>query len=258
MSDDVCFDRYFQPEWSNFNVHLAPTRSEILVLIDHPLEADLQKLPCTMAPMMMMLFVVCTVALWLSEADALSAISSVKPSMMMKNRPTASALHAVSARQVAAVDGAEWKTLQSVLFSEQKTDASSEVGYMTIVTGTLDNTKDRVVGIQATTNKDGTTIPLDSSTRIYAHSMARIPSQISDSDAISTCVNSLVGIHCALPKLKDVGGGEESFISGKVRFCTRTYTMWGVQLTRLFCWEFYRWSSWEAVIMRALSLSKLS
>jgi hypothetical protein len=47
--------------------------------------------------------------------------------------------------------------------------------------------------------------------------MAIIPKQVSDQDAISTLVGSLVGIHCTLPTLEQVGGAPgENFVSGKV------------------------------------------
>lgn len=128
-----------------------------------------------------------------------------------------SALAAVSQTQVAALDGAEWTSLQLHLLEESLLETPhrlSEIGTMTIVTGISSN-QERIVGIQAT-NDDEDTIALDKSTKIYKNSMATIPKRISDHDAMTTLLGALVGVHCALPKVSDVGGGSDSLVSGKV------------------------------------------
>lgn len=50
---------------------------------------------------------------------------------------------------------------------------------------------------------------------VYTHTMAAIPSKVSDADAMSTAAAAVVGIHCAIPKVEEVGGGDEVFYSGK-------------------------------------------
>ena len=96
---------------------------------------------------------------------------------------------------------------------------------MTLVTGTAEDASfsssssssqsRRVVGVLKQDDNAGTiqnedhdtTISLGNNVHIYKHTMATIPRGISDSDALSTAAASLVGIHCAMPKLERVGGG---------------------------------------------------
>ena len=54
--------------------------------------------------------------------------------------------------------------------------------------------------------------------QVYKHTLANnIPNGVSDWDALSTAAASVVGIHCAIPKVESVGGGtDEVFYSGKV------------------------------------------
>ena len=153
-------------------------------------------------------------ALLVHDAYALSAAAK-----MTAIRAT-SQLTAVSKTQVAALDGAEWESLQSVLMEQNMTTKKgfSQVGYMTVVTGTVAQDT-RVVGIQAPPEQSQeVVVELDPTTHIYASSMATIPKSVSDQDAITTLVASLVGVHCALPKIDQVGGATNpSFVSGKVR-----------------------------------------
>jgi len=129
-------------------------------------------------------------------------------------------LAAVSQSQVAALDGAEWVSLQMHLMERHQIPRGrfSDVGSMTIVTGTTDN-NERVVGIQAdSTSENEDTIALDGSTAIYKDSMATIPPKVSEQDAMTTLLGALVGVHCVLPKVEHVGGSDhDSFVSGKVR-----------------------------------------
>lgn len=87
---------------------------------------------------------------------------------------------------------------------------------MTIITGTLPKTNERVVGIQAE-DTDDDTISLDDSTFLYKDSMATIPKQVKEQDAMTTLLASLVGVHCVLPAVEEIGGSDsDSFVSGKV------------------------------------------
>ena len=60
---------------------------------------------------------------------------------------------------------------------------------------------------------------LDDGTSVYAHTVAYLPDRISYDDALSTASACLVGVHCALPRVMEVGGGrndDDVFYSGKV------------------------------------------
>jgi len=51
---------------------------------------------------------------------------------------------------------------------------------------------------------------------VYEHTLATIPDRVSDTDAMSTAAAAVVGIHCAIPRVEEVGGGSDSsFYSGK-------------------------------------------
>jgi hypothetical protein len=128
-------------------------------------------------------------------------------------------LAAVSQSQVAALDGAEWTSLQLHLMASNQIPRGrlSEVGRMTIITGTLPKTNERVVGIQAESDENDDTISLDESTFLYKDSMATIPKQVKEQDAMTTLLASLVGVHCALPAVEEIAGSnDDSFVSGKV------------------------------------------
>jgi len=135
------------------------------------------------------------------------------------------ALEAVSTQRVAVVDGPEWAWLQ--YFQNQQEDEEkstkkslSKLGYMTVLAGTTSANGDRVVGIQATDDDDNNNkdnlVDLGNGMFIYKDSVATIPSNVNDDDAISTLVASLTGIHHAIPKIEKVGGSGQTFISGKV------------------------------------------
>jgi hypothetical protein len=151
-------------------------------------------------------------SLLLDRGDALSS-TSLKPATRSRS---SSKLAAVSQTQLAAMDGAEWASLQAFLVEEGvEIGKLSQIGYMTVVTGTTEEQK-RVVGIQALSGTSDAVVSLDKKTVIYACSMANIPKNVSDQDAITTLVGSLVGIHCPLPRLEKVGGASSGFVSGKV------------------------------------------
>lgn len=60
------------------------------------------------------------------------------------------------------------------------------------------------------------TVEMDGET-VYKDTVVTIPKGVSENDAMSTAAACLVGIHCGVPSLEGVGGGEAGFYSGKVR-----------------------------------------
>ena len=182
------------------------------------------------------------------------------PEESSKQYSAVSSLAAVSQSQVAALDGAEWISLQCHLMERNLLPRGrfSKVGSMTIVTGTTTDSKERIVGIQAPANQnEETTIPLNEETYIYKSSMATIPPNVSDQTAISTVLGALVGVHCVLPKVEHVGGGtneDDSFVSGKV-LNINEYTVYSscCSIYSLFLFVYiYRLSSWVEVTMLVL------
>lgn len=117
-------------------------------------------------------------------------------------------------RQTAVYDGSEFISLSSVLFQQLESSSNNnnddsiqpvmesvpslEAGYITFVTGTLDN--ERVIGIQVSndyeSNESQNVLPLEE-TYIYKSSKCTIPKGISDEDAISTAAASLSSVYCA-------------------------------------------------------------
>ncbi len=123
-------------------------------------------------------------------------------------------LESVGKTQFAVLDGAEWKSVQSILREQRqqtpKPLPTTKYGYMSVLAG-KDEQNRRIVAMQCT-ESDG------SSSVVYEDSIAVIPNHVSDEDAISTYIASLSSIVCALPKVENIGGGgDESSvaISGK-------------------------------------------
>lgn len=117
--------------------------------------------------------------------------------------PTTS-LTSLGKSQLAVLDGPEWNSVKSVLRDTSQQipkPLSCKYGYMKVVTG-RDETNRRVVAMQC--------IECDGSQQqdisVYEESVAVIPNKISDADAISTYIASLSAIHCALPRVENVGG----------------------------------------------------
>mmetsp|Transcript_26388 Transcript_26388/g.61813 ORF Transcript_26388/g.61813 Transcript_26388/m.61813 type:complete len:610 (+) Transcript_26388:218-2047(+) len=126
--------------------------------------------------------------------------------------PTAT-LASVGQSQLAVLDGAEWNSVQSILQVQRKNAQSSasnpspptKYGYMNIVTGRDENNR-RVVAMQCMVGNE----KRDSSD-VFEDSVAVIPNKVSDADAISTYIASISAVHCALPRLENIGGaGEDS------------------------------------------------
>jgi len=143
-------------------------------------------------------------------------------------------LTSVGKPQLAVLDGAEWNSVQSILREQQRINSQSsslsssssystdphpptKYGYMNVVTGRDENNR-RVVAMQCM-NSDGSSSQQQVSSSVYEESVAVIPKKVSDEDAISTYIASLSVIHCALPRLENIGGGggdsSASFSRGK-------------------------------------------
>ena len=143
-------------------------------------------------------------------------------------------LNAVSVRQTFVLDGGE---LQSFLLHTANRNVappaaaagrdSDRVGCLTFVAGTAaadggspSSSPRRVVGVEKNDDDDDyyDALSLVDGVRVYEHTVATIPDGVSDGDALSTAAAALVGIHCAMPKVEEVGGGSDDavFYSGKV------------------------------------------
>ena len=138
--------------------------------------------------------------------------------------PTTTSLQA---KQTYIYDGGEYQSfllnnnnnnnlLSSSLKSPAREDApDNTVGCVTFVTSS------GFIGIlaqdstTATTTSSLETMSLDGM-EVYTDTVAKIPDGISENDAMSTAAASLVGLHCGVPRVSGVGGGEEGFYSGKV------------------------------------------
>jgi len=108
--------------------------------------------------------------------------------------------------------------------------APTGVGSMSLVVGTTvpgeddgDGKPRRVVGVEQIQNAAGDggesqkTVSLGDAT-VFEHTVAEVPNSISDADAMSTAAAAVVGIHCSVPKVENVGGGSSDsdvFYSGK-------------------------------------------
>jgi len=141
--------------------------------------------------------------------------TSFQLSKISQSRRIAANLQAVSKKQTFIYDGGE---LQSFLIhaNESLNYGRQQVGCITFVTGTTRDSK-RVIGVHTVENEheDRETISLGD-TNVYKDTVAEIPSRVSDEDALSTAASSVVGVHCALPVIEELGGGDnEIFYSGK-------------------------------------------
>ena len=129
-----------------------------------------------------------------------------------------SKLESVGRSQFAVLDGAEWNSVQNILRDQRRQPPQSlpttKYGYMSVLTGKDENNR-RIVAMQCI-DSDGS--QQQSSSVVYEDSIAVIPNQVSDADAISTYIASLSSIVCALPRMDNIGGGGDDSsvaISGK-------------------------------------------
>jgi len=143
-------------------------------------------------------------------------------------------LHAISKEQIGVLDGSNFNALD--LFSIAEGNASvkgnsfdgEKIGIVKLVVGTLDeNPKDRIVGIVADPDEvmmHVETVSIRSSSGdkvlLYKDSVAKVPKNVSDEDAMSTSFVALTGVHCAYHDpireddkiVKGIGGSEDDFI----------------------------------------------
>lgn len=131
-------------------------------------------------------------------------------------------LTSVGRSQFAVLDGAEWDSVKSLLLDEQRQPSQSpsttssprskKYGYMNVVTG-KDENNCRIVAMQCIDSYGS-----QASSVVYEDSVAIIPNQVSDEDAISTYIASFSVIHSAFPRFKIGGGNEfsEAISTGKV------------------------------------------
>jgi len=73
----------------------------------------------------------------------------------------------------------------------------------------------RVVGVQQVGLEEGGVV-LSDQVRLFPQSVAKIPSHVTDKEAMATLQVSLAGVHCVLPRMKIGGSQDEGFVSGKV------------------------------------------
>jgi len=156
------------------------------------------------------------------------ALQTPSPLTVRRSTPTSS-LQAVSLRRTFIFDGGELESF--LLHGNNNNDESigttantNKVGSLTLVTGTTqEDPPQRIVAVQ-TNNNDNAAAANNYETvsmgdvDVYAHTIANIPNKVTDSDALSTAAASLVGIHCAIPKVGGVGGSDNSndvFYTGK-------------------------------------------
>jgi len=135
-----------------------------------------------------------------------------------------STTYSVTQQQSFILDGGE---LQSFLLTNNDSTSTtatsnSQQGVLSLVTGKTNN-NERIIGVVKSSNDNFLPVPTISigNIEVYKHTIAKIPQIISDKDALSTAAACLVGIHCSLPIVEDVGGSSDDsvFYGGKVRFC---------------------------------------
>jgi len=147
-------------------------------------------------------------------------------STAIKSTTSETSIYKVTQQQSFILDGGE---LQSFLLtndssSSTATSNSQKAGVLSLVTGKTNN-NERIIGVVKSSNDNFLPVPtisLSSSStseiEVYKHTIAKIPKVISDKDALSTAAACLVGIHCSLPIVEDVGGSSDDsvFYGGKV------------------------------------------
>ena len=143
---------------------------------------------------------------------------------------------------MSVLDGAELYSVESFLAAENGSNEKpprsgmTRLGFLTVVAGTIEDDDDdddanysgkRVVGVEIAAagansdasddeNKKSTEMSIGDGVNLYKDSVAIIPDNISDADAMATMMASLSAVHCALPVSENVGGSADaSIISGK-------------------------------------------
>lgn len=180
--------------------------------------------------------------------------SSPSSSSSSTSKPVTPAVGKVL-RQTAALDGAEWLSVRSKLLREHNDDttatkkksvilelqsipsfARTTMGVYTVVMGSIQG--QRVVGMQqqqqqqtvvpegqgdSSSSSTGsiTVVSLDQdpSVRVYSESVAHIPDNVSEMDAVWTMLQSLSMIHCVRPVLTNLGGTSNTLTFAPPRSC---------------------------------------
>lgn len=159
---------------------------------------------------------------------------------------SATKVEAVTKRQIAIFDGAEFVSIASVLKAEGRFDdlissdgsidideiPSKRAGYVSFVTGTLEgDNNERILAVEKTTSNgkqkyDANSevfVKMDDETLIYKDSITTIPKSISDSDAISTA-SAAFSVRCAYGRNRKcrsvvLGGGDYACFIAKALVC---------------------------------------
>lgn len=157
---------------------------------------------------------------------AATAFSLSTPTSTISTIGKPSIFSTITNRQIGILDGSELAGLNEFMSGKGKDDNDKDVGeghlvnnnknnfgIIRFITGTttIDGVDRRVIGIESSdseNNSDNLGIPL-----------ATIPDKVSDMDAISTAMASIVAVHCCVPTVSQVGGSDDSsgteFVSGK-------------------------------------------
>ena len=185
-----------------------------------------------------LLFIAITISLSLTSVQSFQTITSISTtsrqqynsqystSIKSTTSETSSTTYTVTQQQSFILDGGE---LQSFLLNNDSTSTTAsnqeQAGVLSLVTGKTNN-NERIIGVQKLSNDNFFPVPtisLSSSSstseiEVYKHTIAKIPQVISDKDALSTAAACLVGIHCSLSRIEDVGGSSDDsvFYGGKV------------------------------------------
>ena len=129
--------------------------------------------------------------------------------------PSPTGLHATTTKTV-VFDGPEWSSIQQAMPDRTTPTTLNSCGVMTVAVGTFEG--ERMVGVVAEQDSSDATVTLDNNSRVYQHTLAKLPAKIPDQDALTTVVAALVGIQCTAPRLDSVGGSSQSecWVSGRV------------------------------------------
>ena len=121
-------------------------------------------------------------------------------------------------RQDAYWDGAEWQSLRRCLKAEQTIPKSSQ-GSLSLVIG--DNEGDRVIAVEVSGDAgERSTSTIEGSKTVYRDSIAKVPSGVSDAQAMALYSEGVLW-HCAMPSslvVSGIGGEQEaSFAADKTK-----------------------------------------
>ena len=167
---------------------------------------------------MVKFFRCCLVLLLQTFNHAVYSLSTAPITISTSGKPTA--FSSISTRQIGIIDGSELSALKKFVKQNGKQEKRANLprltnnekfGVIKFVTGTaeVDGKDRRVIGLES--SESSSTDKGD-----LALTLATIPDGVSDVDAISTAMASLVGVHCCIPDVDNDKNGSNS-VSGKVR-----------------------------------------